>query len=146
MDAATNIYITDAGHSLIRIISTAGTVTTIAGANTGSTDGFYNQAAFNSPNGIAVDRFGNIYIADTYNQTIRVAHLAQVTIPTLAVSNSAGNAIVSWPVPTSPFRLLSSTNPATTNWTAASTTFWTVTNRNFTTNRATNHAQYFSGW
>ena len=143
VDTSSNIYVADAWHNLIRVLSTNGLVTTIAGGNAGSADGFYTGAAFNSPYGIAVDRFGNIYIADTFNHTVRVAHWAQVTVPSLSIARSGGSAIVSWPVAVSPFRLLSRTNLAVSNWTAVGTVPWTVTNNNITTNPATGPAMFF---
>src|SRR5262249_40283049 len=49
------------------------TVSTIAGVPgfSGSTDGTNSGARFNYPNDIVLDSVGNLYIADTYNYTIR---------------------------------------------------------------------------
>lgn len=68
-----NLYIADTGNHTIRVVSPAGVVTTLAGLAgvSGSTDGVGNQARFNSPQGIAVDFIGNVYVADTFNNTIR---------------------------------------------------------------------------
>src|SRR5204863_7120039 len=51
----------------------AGLVTTIAGSLRipGSADGAGSAARFNHPSGVAVDRSGRLYVADTYNDTIR---------------------------------------------------------------------------
>ena len=72
-DGNGNIYVADAGNSTIRKITSGGTVTTFAGVAdvAGSTDGTGAAARFNAPNGIAVDSVGNIYVADTKNDTIR---------------------------------------------------------------------------
>jgi len=73
IDAAGNVYVADTYNSVIREISPSGVVTTIAGApdKTGSVDGVNSSALFNFPQGIATDSAGNIYVADTGNQTIR---------------------------------------------------------------------------
>ncbi|QNA99007.1 SMP-30/gluconolactonase/LRE family protein [Massilia sp. Se16.2.3] len=73
VDADGNLYLTDTGNSTIRQISPAGAVTTLAGAagQCGSSDGPARTARFCSPQGITLDRQGNLYVADTLNHTIR---------------------------------------------------------------------------
>jgi len=132
-DAAGNIYVTDTGYGLIRIISTNGAVTTLAGSN-GSADGFYTAAGFNSPYGIALDPFGNIYLADTFNYTLRVGHVALVTIPALAITSAGQNRLLNWPVPTSPYRLQATTNLVPANWIVITNLPLTITNHNLVTN------------
>ena len=72
-DGSGNVFVADAGNSTIRKISSGGTVTTFAGVadSSGSSDGTGAAARFNAPNGIAVDTVGNVYVADTRNDTIR---------------------------------------------------------------------------
>jgi hypothetical protein len=71
-DGAGNIYVTDSDNT-IRKITPAGVVTTLAGKPnaTGSADGAGAAASFNNPTSIAVDRAGNLYVADSGNNTIR---------------------------------------------------------------------------
>ena len=73
LDSAGNLYVADPLDATIRKITPAGVVSTLAGAATarGNTDGQGNIARFNYPDGIAVDSAGNVYVADTYNSTIR---------------------------------------------------------------------------
>jgi sugar lactone lactonase YvrE len=90
-DAAGNLFVSDTGNNTIRKITSAGVATTVAGSagNVGSTDGNGQDALFNQPGGIAVDVAGNLYIADTQNNTIRKVTSAGV-VSTLA--GSAGQA------------------------------------------------------
>ena len=66
VDASGNIYVADRTNHTIRKVTPAGNVTTFAGlANTpGSTDGTGSAARFSSPQGIAVDSAGTVYVAD----------------------------------------------------------------------------------
>jgi kumamolisin len=67
------IYAADSLNDTIRKITPTGNVTTFAGTagSAGSTDGTGSSARFNDPTGVAVDSGGNIYVADTLNETIR---------------------------------------------------------------------------
>lgn len=67
-----NGYIADTGNHLIRYIAQGSNVSTIAGSGAaGDGDGSGEEASFNSPEGLALDADGNLYIADTGNATIR---------------------------------------------------------------------------
>lgn len=72
-DATGALYVADTENHTIRKISSDGEVTTVAGlaGMPGSTDGVGAQARFNSPWGLAFDRAGDLYIADSFNSTIR---------------------------------------------------------------------------
>jgi sugar lactone lactonase YvrE len=72
-DSLGNLYVADSGNDEIRKIDVSGNVTTIAGSpgSFGSADGVGTAARFDHPEGIAVDAAGNLYVADTYNCTIR---------------------------------------------------------------------------
>ncbi len=72
-DLADNIYIADLNNCTIRKITPDGVVSTIAGTpeETGDTDGHGPSARFFYPSGMAADGAGNLYVADTYNHTIR---------------------------------------------------------------------------
>jgi sugar lactone lactonase YvrE len=72
VDAAGNVYVADYGNNVIRKITSAGVVTTLAGYKSG---GFVNAtgtaAAFKNPNAVAVDATGNVYVADQGNSAVR---------------------------------------------------------------------------
>src|SRR5438105_354780 len=73
LDSTGNIYVADSYNNAIRKITPNGAVTTVAGSagQDGSNDGIGSEARFEVPRGVAVDSVGNIYVADTYNHTIR---------------------------------------------------------------------------
>ncbi len=72
-DASGNIYVTDSGNDTIRMITSAGVVTTLAGSPgvVGANDGTGVGAQFNAPYGIAIDSIGNLFVSDLGNGTIR---------------------------------------------------------------------------
>lgn len=76
VDGAGNIVAADVGNDLIRQVTPEGTnwvVTTLAGQSTarGTNDGAGAAAAFFSPCSVAIDTFGNLFVADFVNDTIR---------------------------------------------------------------------------
>lgn len=71
IDGFDNLYVTEQNHK-IRKITAAGIVTTIAGNGTaGSDNGIGTSASFTSPNGIAIDPNGILYVIETNNNRIR---------------------------------------------------------------------------
>ncbi|AXQ29222.1 hypothetical protein D0B54_11210 [Solimonas sp. K1W22B-7] len=74
VDAAGNVYIADTYNALIRKVSPSGIITTIAGTGAPgfSGDGGPATAAeLTSPQAVAIDAMGNIYVADTYAHRVR---------------------------------------------------------------------------
>lgn len=73
VDASGNVFVCDAGNHIIRKVTPAGSVTTVAGSTglSGTTNANGSSARFNSPNGITVDASGNLHVADSGNHAIR---------------------------------------------------------------------------
>ena len=97
LDGAGNLYIADTGNNVIRRISAAtGVISTVAGSLNGTAGysgdgGPATSAELSSPQGVSVDSSGNLYIADTANQRIR---MVAVPVPPAAsgiITTVAGN-------------------------------------------------------
>jgi len=89
VDSSGNVYVADAYNNTIRLITSAGVVTTLSGAAgmLGSADGVGIAARFNGPNSIAVASSGNVYVADTGNNTIRLGQTSSALPPSLGITS-----------------------------------------------------------
>ncbi len=88
-DQSGNLYVADTGNSTIRQIAVSTqVVTTIAGkaGQQGSQDGTGSAARFDSPQGLAFDAAGFLYVAD-----LQSCHIRQIDVSTQAVTTIAGN-------------------------------------------------------
>ena len=92
VDAAGKIYIGDTHNQRVRVVDTAGVISTLAGNGSKSYGGDGGAAAGASlarPRGLSVDAQGNIYIADSDNNRIRVVGTTG-KISTVAGNGSQG--------------------------------------------------------
>ena len=90
LDAAGNLYIADQVNNVIRMVTTGGTISTVAGTGTasfGGDNGPATSAQLNGPSGIAVDSSGNLIISDTTNNVVR--RVASNVITTIAGNGTA---------------------------------------------------------
>lgn len=95
LDPAGNLYFADSGNNAIRRVdAVTGVITTVAGTlnHHGYTGdhGLATAATLNTPNGIALDGVGNLYLADTGNHVIRRVDAATGIISTVAGNGTAG--------------------------------------------------------
>ena len=72
-DSRTNLFVADANNDTLRKITPNRAVTTFAGAAgvDGSADGDVTVARFRSPAELVFDQRGNLFVADSFNQTVR---------------------------------------------------------------------------
>ncbi|MCB9643756.1 MAG: SMP-30/gluconolactonase/LRE family protein [Myxococcales bacterium] len=90
VDDQGNVYVADYGNAVVRKITAAGEVSTLAGDGTqGSKDGPALMAQFDRPRGIALDAKGNLYVADEGSHQIRKID-TNGDVTTYAGSGSAG--------------------------------------------------------
>ncbi|MFN2481835.1 MAG: NHL repeat-containing protein [Pyrinomonadaceae bacterium] len=91
-DGEGNLYVADTGNHRVRKVTPEGVVTTVAGEGTaGYRDGPAHAAQFNAPVGVAVDKEGRVYVADTYNDRIRLI-TKEGEVKTVAGAGSPGYA------------------------------------------------------
>jgi len=80
-------------HAVMAAVTLTGIITTVAGTSTGGYNGDglpATQAWLNGPAGVALDRLGNLFIADTYNNRVREVMAATGLITTVAGTGTAG--------------------------------------------------------
>jgi serine/threonine protein kinase/sugar lactone lactonase YvrE len=90
VDKSGNVYVADKDNFVIRQITADGRVTTIAGKPNvpGFVDGNRAAARFKDPHGVAVDYFGDVYVADGANQAVRkISKSGDVTTLASGLSN-----------------------------------------------------------
>lgn len=96
LDSAGNLYISDTGNNAIRRIdAVSGNISSVAGIGTAAAGyngdgGLATSATLNAPGGIAVDRAGDLFIADTGNNVIRRVDGVTGKISTIAGNGTAG--------------------------------------------------------
>ena len=91
-DSRGNLYISDTGNNRIRRVTPGGIITTVAGTGTAGFSGDSGRAAaaqLNQPIGLAIDAAGNLYIADSKSNRIRMVS-PQGIITTVAGRGTQG--------------------------------------------------------
>lgn len=101
LDGAGNLYVADTGNNVIRKIDAAtGIISTVAGSPNGAAGfagdgGPATSALLSSPQGITVGSNGNLYIADTANQRIRMVAAPVPPAASGIITTVAGNGLPS---------------------------------------------------
>lgn len=99
VDSAENIFIADTGNDVIREVSSAGTITTVAGNGTDCTPataacgdgGAAASAQLSSPTGVFVDAAENVYIADAFDNRIRAVNTSTQSVTVAGTTIAAGD-------------------------------------------------------
>jgi hypothetical protein len=97
--AGANYYIADAAYNRVREVMANGNISTVAGTGqpTGSNPNYNGDggsavdAMLDSPNGVALDAAGNLYIADTTDSLVRAVNMQQSAIKILNVLIQPGD-------------------------------------------------------
>jgi hypothetical protein len=92
VDAFGNLFIADTDNNRIRMVGTNGVIITVAGKTAGGYSGDGGPATnanLNQPSGVAVDSFGNLFIADSNNRRVREVAINGI-ISTVAGTGGAG--------------------------------------------------------
>ncbi|GEP41736.1 choice-of-anchor D domain-containing protein [Brevifollis gellanilyticus] len=88
-----NVYVTDNGNGILRKVTPAGVVTTLAGmaGQFGSQDGTGSAARFNDLSGVAVDATGTLFVTDDNNTNVRKITQAGVVTTLAGMAANRGN-------------------------------------------------------
>jgi len=96
VDSAGNLFIADTASNRVRMVDSAGIITTVAGngiAGFSGDGGPATNAGLNNPTDVAADSAGNLHIADTNNNRVRrVSGLAAVASPTISANGVVNGA------------------------------------------------------
>jgi len=148
-DASETLYVADQFNHTIRKVAPTNSswvVSTVAGLalHAGSADGTGTSARFNGPSGIVVDKAGNLFVADSFNNTIRKGTPMSTPLPALQILLSATQVVVSWPTAASNLVLeTASTLGPGASWTALTNGIVISDNSQFLTNEVGGGAAFF---
>ena len=92
VDSAGNVFVADNRQPRIRLIAAGShAVSTLAGdGKVGLRNGIARRAEFDLPTGVAVDRAGDVFVADSGNEVIRMIAAGSHTVSTLAGDGTRG--------------------------------------------------------
>jgi len=93
VDAAGNVYVADTNNNRLRKVTMGGTITTVAGTGTTGYSGDGGpaiNAQLGTPQGLALDSLGNLYIAQKAEHVIRKIALPSGIISRVAGTGSSG--------------------------------------------------------
>jgi len=93
VDGGDNLYIADSGNNLVRYIDSSGVISTIAGGGSHAAANYLGPAtsvSLSTPAAVAVDFFGDAYIADSGNNVVRAVLPTGYALP--AVGSGTGSA------------------------------------------------------
>ena len=114
VDTSGNVYIADTQNHRVRLVTTDGNINTIAGTGDAAyngDDGPAVQVALSAPGGVALDGQGNVYVADTGNNRVRMLSTTQTVVtptpPVQLVNVTLANGASLLPGPLAPGEIFS---------------------------------------
>jgi uncharacterized protein (TIGR03437 family) len=111
VDASGNIYIADTGNNRVRLVTTDGNIATIAGSGDAAYNGDNGAAlkiALYNPGGLALDGQGNVWVADTGNNRVRMLSATQTVVtPPQLINVTLANSASLLPGPLAPGEIFS---------------------------------------
>ncbi len=114
VDTGGNVYIADTSNHRVRLVTTDGNIATIAGTGDAAyngDDGPAVQVALHKPGGLALDGQGNVFVADTGNNRVRMLSTAQAVVvtppPPQLINVTLANAASLLPGPLAPGEIFS---------------------------------------
>jgi sugar lactone lactonase YvrE len=140
VDASETLYVTDQFSYTIRKVAPAGNswvVSTVGGRalTAGTNDGVGVSARFYRPWGIALDRAGNLFVADSFNNTIRRGMPPSASPPAIQIVLVANQVVLSWPTTASNYVLETThTLGSVASWAALTNGIAVAGNSYFSTN------------
>lgn len=152
VDSRTNLFVADAAGETIRELSPMGAnwvVTTVGGLPSvpGTADGLGASARFNSPGGLALDGSGDVFVADTGNNTIRWGQPAGLAapppVPIRIVVSAPNQVVISWPASAGGFVLETTASPTSSAWTPVAPTPVQSGNQMMVTNSTSSTAAFY---
>lgn len=105
--AAGRILVTDSGNRIVRELTLAGEVRTVAGTagQYDSVPGYGTASRFITPDGLAASPTGAIIITDSGAHTVRSAIFGEPPPPRLTFNLTGADLVLSWPTVAADFRL-----------------------------------------
>ena len=93
LDASGSLFVTDSHNHTVRRITSTGVVTTFAGGAgiPGTANGTGAAARFHYPAGLARDGSGNLYVADSWNHTVRKITTGAMVTTLAGVAGQSGS-------------------------------------------------------
>ena len=139
-DSSGNVFVADGNNNLIRKITAAGVVTTLAGSGSaGNVDAAGTLSSFDFPSHVATDAAGNVFVSDTDNNMIRkIDATGAVAVTTTTITTTVLASTTTLPGATTTIAVYVPTTPAPSTPSAITSSATTIASPSTTTSIAQN--------